>query len=187
MLKSKKPNQVKLKSQLRIPSVRFTVLSIVSFFVVTMLSSCIVFLIAGPMVESKAKKKLTVESGSIPVDFGKGDVTMIALLDKNTSYDKYLAKNLTKKYTGRYVKITSEELSTKKYDDLKKYRYVFSFDMEQHGVTVQDQYGHPVRRFYILDRLDGKKYPASFTSGYFSRVMKGYLNNMDAQRLKNKQ
>jgi hypothetical protein len=164
----------------------FILVSLSCIFITTSLSSCIVFLIVGPMVEHKAEKRITVESGAIPADFGKGDVTVLAILEGSNSYDRYMKKDFEKCYKGKYITITNEDLTSKKYNDVKKYRYVFNFVMETHGQTAQDSYGTPVRRFYILDRLDNKQYISTFTSGYFSRVMKGYLKNMDQARTESK-
>jgi len=50
-------------------------------------------LMAASSAEKKAEKKLTVENGAIPSDFGKNNVTMLVVRSGKNNYDKYLIKN----------------------------------------------------------------------------------------------
>lgn len=151
-----------------------------SFLILCTLSSCI-FLIMGPIVQAKARKELTEEKGAIPPDFGKDKSTLLVVKTGINSYDKYLIKNF-KSYVGKYQIIESADTASSKYTDKVKFRYKFDYNDNVNTMVVySDGSSMPlvVRRFYIYDRALSKSYSADMTSGYFSKVMKAYIENLN--------
>ena len=156
------------------------------------LSSC------GALVKSKATKYATVEKGAIPSDFGANNTIVLFVTSGKKSYDKYLKSNIRKVYRGNYELVSKEELKSNKYSDTDKYRYAFDFKKVFYSYHSNNSviYGQSantgmknatgqVRRFAITDRTDNKDYVMSMTSGYWSKLQRMYLKNMEEVRAKN--
>lgn len=162
------------------------------FILVLSLSSC------GAIVKSKAKKYATVEKGAIPADFGKNNTVVLFVTSGKKSYDKYLKSNIKKAYQGKYELVSKSELTADKYSDTDKYRYVFdyksvSYAYHSDNSVIYGQSAHTgmnnatgqVRRFLITDRTDDKEYVMSMTSGFWSKLQRMYLKNMEEVRVQN--
>ena len=152
-----------------------------------MLSSC------GVLVKAQAKKYATVEKGAIPMDFGKEQTTLL-FVTSSRSYNKYLKKNIKKAYHGNYELVVLEDLHNKKYNDLSKYRYIFDYNYVTYTYHNDNEviYGPgggiatgKVKRFAITDRKEDKMYIMPMTSGFWSKLQRVYLKNLDEQRIKN--
>jgi hypothetical protein len=129
----------------------------------------------GSIVKNIAIKKMTVENGAIPQEFGKDETILICVLKGRNSRDKYLKKNIKENYKGKYEFVLESELSSDKYKDTDLYRYLFDFRTEfitSHGynnVTNKMQIDHvPTSIYYILDRKTKKYYESGVSSGFFS-------------------
>ena len=150
------------------------------------------------LVKSKASKYATVEKGAIPSDFGANNTAVLFVTSGKKSYDKYLKSNIRKVYRGDYELVSKEELKSSKYSDTDKYRYVFDFKKVFYSYHSNNSviYGQSantgmknatgqVRRFAITDRRDNKDYVMSMTSGYWSKLQRMYLKNMEEVRVRN--
>jgi hypothetical protein len=128
-----------------------------------------------------AERRTTVQSGAIPEDFGQHPGTLLVLKGKG-GYNTYLRTNFIA-YEGKYAIVDSAELAKPEYADLEAFPYCFNFDAETHKTTGSD--GKPrelhVRRFYILDRANNKRYPAKMTHILYSKIMKAYIGNLNGQ------
>lgn len=149
-------------------------------------SSCTIF-IGAAIAKGVAKRNITVEKGAIPPDFGKSKHTLMAVKTGKNSYDKYLIKNF-EKYQGEYVIINPEDTESSAYADLEKYRYRFEFLFEEHGLlnapgpnASSSNNTATVRRFLIYDRLKDEVYASRITSSFYSKVMKAYIENLNAE------
>ncbi len=156
------------------------------------LSSC------GAIVKTKAKKLATVEEGAIPANFGGNNSVVLFVTSGKRSYDKYLKRNIKKAYQGNYELVSKEALNSAKYADKDKYRYIFDFKKEFYSyhsdnAVIYGQSAHTgmknatgqVRRFGITDRIDKKDYVMSMTSGFWSKLQRMYIKNMETVRLQN--
>ncbi len=156
-------------------------LLIISILTLTLLSSC------GAIVKSKANNNLTEEKGAIPPEFGNKNTTML-FISHHRSYNKYLKKNVKKIYKGNSEIISTEELnSNTEYRNTEKYRYIFDYDYKSYSYTKSDgSFGNgQVKKFYVLDRKNEKKYKSPMTSGYWSKLQKVYLKKLNEKLERN--
>ncbi|WP_347374584.1 hypothetical protein [Aequorivita sp. Q41] len=150
----------------------FFILILISL--ITSLASC------GAMVKGTANKKLTVEKGAIPPEFGSEKTTML-FITHHRSYNKYLKKNVADIYKGDFEIISEKEFkSDVKYEDKQKYRYVFNFESKSYSYTKSDlsSGSGEVKKFYVLDRKNEKKYFSPMTSSFWSKLQKVYLKKL---------
>ena len=113
------------------------------------------------------------------------------------SYNKYLKKNVSKIYQGKYIFLSSDEFeSNAKYNDIEKYRFVFDYSLRPPGYDVQvnntvntgnssvttTRIRPPlfsVKKFAIVDRKEQKIYASRITSSYWSKIQKVYLKKLN--------
>lgn len=163
-------------------------LSTICIVLSLILNSC------GALVKGKANKYATVEQGAIPQEFGQDNITLLFITKGKRSYDKYLKRNVKKAYHGKYKFISITDLSSDSYSNLDEYPYYFDFQAKQYQSYSQNEVIHgpgggfkrsTVRKFAIHDRRTNTTYPIKMTSGYWSKLQRVYIKNMEAQRLKN--
>jgi len=169
--------------------------AILFLFSITLLSSC------GAIVKSKAQKHVTVEEGAIPPQLGSDGTTMLFITYKQ-SYNKYLVKNVKKRYQGRYEFVSREEFeSNNKYGNADRYRYIFDYSERPAGnrikrntittgdfdiTTIRTRPAlFKVKKFAIVDRKENKVYACNMTSSYWSKLQKMYLNEIELVRARN--
>ena len=148
----------------------YLLLLIVFLLVSSSLTSC---------VTGMAAKRITVENGCIPAEFGKNPGTLLLLKEKGKSYNKYL-KKVFDHYQGKHEYITLDQLSKPPYTDLEKYPYLLDFERELHSQGAGTTDYIDVRRFYIEDRSTGKRYESKITSSYYAKILKAYVSNLNA-------
>lgn len=126
-----------------------------------------------------ALKSITEEKGAIPPDFGKSNTTLIFVTYKARSYNKQLAKQVSKKYHGAFEFVRDTELGSGKYSDLDKYPYEFRW-----GKTTHYMNGNSLstNQFYIFSRKDEKEYKSPMTSGLRKKLIAAYLINLEKKR-----
>jgi hypothetical protein len=153
-----------------------------------LVSSC------GFIVKSKARKRITEESGAIPPDLGKDNTTMIFLL-YHGSYNRYMKKNVKRRYIGDYVFLDKNTYRTDEtYQDIEKYRYVFGFDYLYYtrvseSMDFDDNFERQsrVKKFFIHDRKLDSVYRPTITSGLWSKLQKVYLDKLSEKIRFNRQ
>lgn len=152
---------------------------VLTFLLILLISqSCIGFLI-----RKATEKKLTVERKTIPAEFGSTKSTLICILNETKGYDRQVTKHFKKNYKGDVVFLKDYELKNEKYNDFFKYRYIFTFGF---GGSYTDSEGntHSMRRIYMLDRTDNKKYNSPFSSGFYGKIIKAYSIKLEELRQK---
>lgn len=152
-------------------------ISLASMFCLFLL---VAFSFTSCMQQSMASSRMTVESGSIPPNFGKEETVLLAVTYNKPSYDNYLKKHVTELYKGAYVFVDKEALNDPQYSDAQKYRYIFDYDLKTSGHGADKTYAYD---FYVIDRAEDKKYDAKFTSSFFSKLIQAYMVNLENQRL----
>ena len=165
------------------------------------LNSCHL-LILGAVAKGKANRNITEEKGAIPPDFGKDNSTMVFITHER-SYNRYLKKNVKKKYEGKYEFATEEDFaSQEKYRDISKYRYVFDYSYRPAGTvwksstinsgdfSIKTYKNRPalykVKRFAVVDRKEERIYKSIITSSFWSKLQKVYLRKLNEKRLTQK-
>ena len=123
----------------------------------------------------------------IPPNFGVEKTTILLMEKGSSGYNTHLEENWDKYYTGKYEVVTKETLNNKKYADLKKYKYVFDYDIRisrgSDGSGRQQTYeGYS---FYLIDRDDNKKYGTFLDAQAWNKLMKAYIIKLEEIRLKN--
>ena len=137
----------------------------------------------------KSVYKSTIKDNGkqIPPEFGKVKTTILVIEKGRSTYDKYLEKNW-EAYTGDYVIINRDQLNSKKYSDLTKYKYIFDYDSRTTNTVsngnIQSNEGYT---FYLQDRADNKKYSSYLDSGVWSKLMKAYISKIEEVRIKNEE
>ena len=131
-------------------------------------------------------KSIIKEDGKqIPIGFGKENVTILAIKHKR-NYNKYLEKNFTSSYSGKYIFVTEEEAKTN-YPDVNEYRY--TFDEQMNYNTSFNAQGKPLTlaagTFILHDRKTGQQYSLKLESGLWSKLMRMYLEKLEETRQKN--
>ncbi|WP_353778659.1 hypothetical protein [Winogradskyella sp. 3972H.M.0a.05] len=151
-----------------------------------LLNSC------GAIVKGSASKKMTVENGAIPADFGKDDTVLICVLKGRNSRDNYMRKHIKKNYKGKYEFVLQSDVYSHKYDDRDKYRYLFDYNAgsmrstSYSNLTGEIETRHlPTSSYYIMDRKSNEYYFSNISSGFFSKLIQAYSINMEKVRLSN--
>jgi len=153
-------------------------------FVVCSLQSCFI----GKAIEApKMRSEFTVENEAMPADFGS-DKEAVVLVVQGIGASKWMRKAFKKNYTGPYELVDNGDLNSSKYSDKEKYRYIFSWDAGT-GYTVITDSGRSrsgtYKRFYVMDRLEDKKYSSGAEFTFFAKALRVYVENLDVQRAKN--
>ena len=81
------------------------------------------FTSCGGMIVSAAKKEMTIEKGDIPPDFGKDDAVILCVLADKKGYDKYMKKQVSENYFGKYEFVYTDNVNSSKYNNVSKFRY----------------------------------------------------------------
>ena len=156
-----------------------------------MLSSCF-GLLSRELIKKRAIKKITVENGSIPANFGKEDVTIMCVLRGAKMFDKYMKKHVSNEYHGKYEFIAKGEVDSEKFKDKSTYRYIFNYRETPYEITTVDPVSNVPKQvtfmastYFIYDRITYKRYEAPFTSRYSLKIIQGYMINLEKERLKN--
>jgi len=159
---------------------------IITLIICLNLSSCFV----GKIIEtSKAKTEFTVENDAIPPEFGENkEMIIIGILRGRRSYDKYLKSAFKNYYNGKYILISAEEMRNSKYNDKKKYRYIFDYS-DGSTITYTFSSGRKASsnnfRHFIFDRLNNKRYQSGAEFTFFAKSMKVYMANLEQKRISN--
>ncbi|MTI31418.1 hypothetical protein [Xanthovirga aplysinae] len=141
-----------------------------------LMSSC------GLLVKSRAISTFTTENKAIPTDFGKEETILLCVVEGKRSYDKYLKKHVSNEYHGKYEFILRKDLDSDKFKDTSQYRYVFDYDR---GSSFTGGIAATNASYFIFDRKEDVKYISPLTSSFFSRLIQGYMINLEKERLKN--
>lgn len=164
-------------------------------FITILLAACSFFLFSscGALVKGKAKNYATVEAGAIPQDFGV-DGTGVVFLTYERSYNKYLRRNVNKAFKGHHIFLPASTADSIKNANDATYRYLFGFD-GRYGQRYSANtviYGpgggmntYRVRRFYLRDLKTDSTYTLGMMSGFWSKLQRFYLKQLEEQRLKN--
>lgn len=123
--------------------------------------------------------KITVSSGQIPEPMETNDFTIIGVLHKRHSYDKYLKKGF-ETYPGKYVLSPLFEIQ-KNYPDTSKYRYYIDYENE-FSSSGGNQFTY--YRYFIIDRVTGNKFRRKTSSTNFANEIKMYLAAIEKVRRK---
>jgi hypothetical protein len=124
---------------------------------------------------SIVRASIKEDNKQIPIGFGKEDITILAVR-KSNRYNKWLEERFSENYFGQYVIIDADELHHAKYQDIKKYRYIF----DEAKVTRRDMSGSTgvtdtYVSFSIKDRSTGKVYKTRKIYGAPTAIMRDYL------------
>ena len=152
--------------------------SVLLIFCATLLFSCV----------SMVKSSIKDDNKQIPPNFGKEDVTILVIRKGKRSYDKYLEKNFEENYFGKYVIIEAGDVNNKRYENKKKYRYIFDEDKHSQyiGSGRSSDYGlSTYAMFSLQDRITGEVYKTKHGTGAFASWMKAYIQALERTRQKN--
>ena len=149
----------------------------------------------GMIISSYIKK----DTENIPPDFGKEKTTLLIVKHKN-NYNKKVDKITKKYYTGDYMLVPKEEL-TSKYSDAENYRYILDDEItisstrvttittnRQTGMSTPSSqvYSAGGRSFRIIDRKTEKTHDTGVSSGTsWKKILKTYLKKLESERNKN--
>lgn len=145
----------------------------------------IIVLLSCGISQKVALKRLTVEKGAMPSNFGKKGEVMLFILAERKSFDKYLKKHVIENYFGEYEFVTAKQLGQEKYRDRDTYRYYFD-----HRKITSDVYNSQTASMttkistscFIYDRRDDKRYEPDYKSGQFANLIKAYVRNLEMVR-----
>lgn len=166
---------------------------ILSLSIIISFQSCGI-LVKKAITVSKAKKEYTVENYAIPPEFGKNNnEVLIGILKGPKDYNNYLKRKIEKSYNGNYVLISDNELNSKKYSDLKKYRYLFTYK-EGTKITTSIQTingftsggsSYILKKLYVYDRLKKNEFISGAEFKFWAKSIEIYLEQLEKQRIKN--
>lgn len=154
-----------------------------------MFSSC------GMIIRSYIKK----DTENVPPDFGKEKTTLLVVEHKN-NYNKKVEKIIKKYYTGDYLLVPKDELTTK-YNEAENYRYILDDEVtisstrvttmttnRQTGISTPSSqvYSAGGRSFRIIDRKTEKTHDTGVSSGTsWKLILKTYLKKIERARKEN--
>lgn len=153
--------------------------------IIILFMSILLFQNCGRAIKMTLKRN-TVESGAIPLDFGKNVKTLLIMVNSeggsmHKSYKKTVQKYIDAGYTGDYKIVDF----TQKYiyeDSLDQYRYYYYYDVEADMETTSYS-----RHFFVYDEQEKRKYESRVFSGSWRKLTTGYMMALDAERLKAQQ
>lgn len=152
---------------------------LVSFFIFI----SIVMLLTSCVPPSIVSKKITIESGEIPVSMkGLQNYTIVGIKKGKTRRDKKLEKEF-KKYKGNYVLLTKTEMLKNSTDE--EYRYFLDFEIRNISRMRPDGLGYmmpttiPTPYYYIVDRYSRKKYGRVSGSHYHGLEIRAYIHALN--------
>ncbi|MFC5045395.1 hypothetical protein ACFSTE_17795 [Aquimarina hainanensis] len=151
----------------------------VLFLTFTLVTSC------GAIIKLKGNKYLTEERGAIPPEFGNAN-NILLFITHHRSYNRYLKRNVKKKFTGTYEFVSEKEFTTNdKYKDIDTYRFIFDYSYRPVGYNhaKERNYLYSVKRFSILDRKTQKIYKSRITSSFWSKLQKVYLKKLNEKMI----
>lgn len=136
-------------------------------------------------------KHFTVEKKALPADFGSdSQCILMCILKDRSSRDKYMEKQITNEYHGKYEFISESDLGSAKFKNKDIYRFLLDYK----GSSTTSTYmsggslrtsNIPTSNYYLLDRKSNKEYNSNFKSGRFSKSIQAYAINLEIVRLKN--
>jgi hypothetical protein len=118
----------------------------------------------------------------IPQDFGTTKTTVLVVNYGKKGVDKYLEKDFSKEYKGEYIIIESEELNSKAYKDITKYRYIFNLVEDfVPGKWAAGQRVAPETNYHIhfTDRSNFTVYKTLLSTNFFSKLIKAYIERLN--------
>ena len=132
---------------------------------------------------SIVSKKITIESGEIPVSMeGLQNYTIVGIKKGKTRRDNKLEKEF-KKYNGNYVLLTKTEMLKTSTDE--EYRYFLDFEIRNISRMRSDGNGYttpttiPTPYYYIVDRYSRKKYGRVSGSHYHGLEIRAYVHALN--------
>lgn len=166
-------------------------IKISKIFVITLLCTSVFFSLSCMNTLGKTIKN---DNTQFPSEFGKDSVFNLLVQIMNfKKFDKYLTKNFKENYTGEYTFINSEEIESKRFEDLSKYRYIFyanqnvNLVMSSNASGKGSSYSQSLTYSYsIKDRISGKIYTTKISSGAFSAFMKAYIIQLEIIKNQNR-
>lgn len=103
---------------------------------------------------------------------------IIIMHEKDAIYNKRTKKNVAGTYFGKHEFATLDDLEQKsKYENTDKYRYYFFYEYD--GLNPQTN-GY-LRKFFVYDRIEDKKYKHPFSAEGWISYQKGYLKGLNDQ------
>jgi hypothetical protein len=131
---------------------------------------------------------------TIPVGFGKEDVTILAFR-KDKKYDQWLEEYLSTYYKGKYVIIDPRDETNGKYSDTYTYRYLFgleetvtkNFRASNSFENGFENQANEYTSFMLKDRSTGKIYHTNHIYGAPKAIMRDYIIKLEKIRAKNSQ
>lgn len=125
----------------------------------------------------------------IPPEFGKDkSEVMLCVIKGRKSYDNYMKKNVTKFYLGKYEFVLEADIKKPKYQDTKKYRYIFHHGgIDPKAIKVDkkgNKYAYVTNgyNYYVLDRTTNIAYYNGTSSDMFAALIKKYMKMLELRR-----
>lgn len=150
---------------------------------------CFIFLISFLLLSCSSIVQSTIKDDGvqIPPDFGKDDITILAVKTGGKKYNRTLEKVLPKSYNGKYVIIEPDQIDDTTYSDKSKYRYVFDNSVYtgvyRYNIETHSEVGMGVMKFQLYDRITGKSYQTKTGMSGYGKLMHLYLRKLDRKRM----
>ena len=122
----------------------------------------------------------------VPPDYGSKETTLIILkLTKMNRVNEKIKDVFTDNYKGKFV---MEDTLDEKYNDVDKYRYVFTPTVSWNEASGSG--GTRMAAYWsysgtLSDRSTGTKYPIGYEGGAFGPFYKSYAKRLEKVRAKN--
>jgi hypothetical protein len=126
----------------------------------------------------------------IPPDFGTTKTTILVVNYGKKGIDKYLEKDFSKEYKGDYVIIDKDDLNSKEYKDVTKYRYAFSLveDYVPGRFTAGTREAPEINyNINFTDRSNYTTYHTLMSTNFFSKLVKAYIEKLNEKLAANAQ
>ncbi|HEU4471697.1 MAG TPA: hypothetical protein VFR58_11470 [Flavisolibacter sp.] len=135
-----------------------------------------------------SSKNLFRDQDPVPADFGKQQTTVLVLKTEQNKVNRALESTFKKYYTGPFLLIDEEDLTSGKYSDNQKYRYCFrthiQFQAASGSGSMRTQATHNYT-YDIVDRVTATKNGLDFYGGGYKGLMEAYVKKMEAVKAEN--
>jgi hypothetical protein len=139
-------------------------------------------LISASLAGCYTQKTVLKDQDPVPPEFGKAPGTVLVLKAPTNQLTNALEKTFQKYYSGPYELVDESLLTSKRYSDTQKYRYVFRTKMQfvpGYGTgdgKIASSYNYS---YDVLDRVTNKTNGLTFYGGAYKGLMEAYVKKLD--------
>jgi hypothetical protein len=136
----------------------------------------------------RSSKSLFKDQDPVPAEFGKEQTTVLVIRTEQNKVNKALENAFQKYYSGPFELVEQKDLTSKKYSDIKKYRYCFRTKIQFQAASGMGDSRMAATNNYSYDVLDRKTMKVNgldFYGGAYKGLMEAYVKKLEETKASN--